>query len=284
MKQLKITQSVTERTRPVEGYLKDISRIPMLSINDETELFSRIHLGDDEARQELVKANLRFVVSVAKQYQGRGMELCDLINEGNIGLMKAAEKFDPTRGFKFISFAVWWIRQSILEALSNNSRIVRLPMNQVANINKIQGMKIDFLQKYGREPSDEEIAEELKTSSGKIRETLHSYSGYTSLDSPFGEDEDGCLLDVLPDKNTVVTDDGLEKESCRADINNILQVLTERERNIILLNFGLGCQEKSLDEIGQMMNLTRERVRQVREKAIRKLSRSEIKGRLIQYV
>lgn len=283
MKQLKITQSVTERNNIVDGYLRDISRIPMLTAEEETELASRIQCGDESARQELVQANLRFVVSVAKQYQGRGLELCDLINEGNVGLMKAAEKFDPTRGFKFISYAVWWIRQSILQAIAEQGRMIRLPLNQFGMINRIYRTKEEFLQKNEREPTDSELAEFMDITPEKIGEAESISSRHLSFDTPFGDDGDGTLLDVVPDRESPQADDSLGRESLQSDLKDVMIVLTDRERQILSLAFGLGCQEMTLEEIGERFNLTRERVRQVREKAIRKLSNPRVKSRLLQY-
>lgn len=283
MKQLKITQSVTERTRTVDEYLRDINRYPMVTEEEEAELAVRIREGDLSAQQELVQANLRFVVSVAKQYQGRGLELCDLINEGNLGLMKAAERFDPTRGFKFISYAVWWIRQSILQGIAEQSRMVRLPLNQLGVLNQIYRTRETFLQSNGREPSDLELAEFMDITPEKIGETVSMASGHISYDTPFGEDGEGTLLDVVPDKSAPQADDNLGKESLRSDLNDVMAVLSDRERQIVSLAYGLGCQEMTLEEIGLKFNLTRERVRQVKEKAIRKLSRPKLKARLVQY-
>lgn len=283
MQQMKITQCVTERNKTVDGYLRDISRIPMITTEEETELASRIQRGDESARQELVQANLRFVVSVAKQYQGRGLELSDLITEGNLGLMKAASRFDPTRGFKFISFAVWWIRQSILQAISDQSRIVRLPLNKLGELNRIYRVKADFNQKNGREPSDDEVAELLGVPIEKLNAVQNSSYGHLSFDSPFGDDGDGTLLDVVPDESVEQADEGLGKESLRTDLKDVMCVLSSREKDILALAFGIGCQEMTLEEIGERFNLTRERVRQVKEKAIRKLSRPSVKARLVQY-
>lgn len=283
MKQLKITQSVTERTRTVDEYLRDINRYPMVTEEEEAELAVRIREGDLSARQELVQANLRFVVSVAKQYQGRGLELSDLINEGNIGLMKAAERFDPTRGFKFISYGVWWIRQSILQGLAEQGRMVRLPMNQQGVINQIYRTREAFFQNNGREPSDSELAEFMDITPEKIGETVSMSCGHISFDAPLGEDREGTLLDVVPDNSSPQADDNLGIESLRSDLNDVMTVLSDRERQILTLAYGLGCQEMTLEEIGLKFNLTRERVRQVKEKAVRKLSRPKLKARLVQY-
>ena len=283
MQQLKIMQSVTARTMTVDNYLRDISSKPMVSPEEETELAVRIQNGDEEAFRRLVEANLRFVVSVAKQYQNSGLDLCDLINEGNLGLMKAARRFDPTRGFKFISFAVWWIRQSILQAISDQGRMVRLPLNQVGIINRINRKKASFLQENEREPSDAELAELMDITPDKIGEALSHSSPHMSFDKPFGEDEDGTLLDVLPDTDSTPADDPLSKESLRTDLETVLLVLNKRERDIVRMAYGLGCQEMTLEEIGSRFDLTRERVRQVKEKAIRKMSSPKIRQRLVQY-
>ena len=269
MQQLKITQSVTVRNLTVNQYLADINKYPMVTPDEETELAIRIQQGDSQAFQKLVEANLRFVVSVAKQYQGHGLDLSDLINDGNIGLMKAAWKFDPTKGFKFISYAVWWIRQSILQGLSDQGRMVRLPLNQVGNLNKITKAKSSFLQENEREPTAEELAELVDLKLEKIGETLRNSGGHISYDMPFGEDGDGTLLEVLPDNATPETDSS--------------KILAPREREILKLSFGIGCQEKTLEEIGETFHLTRERVRQLREKAIRKMSRQSVRSRLVQY-
>ena len=283
MQQLKITQSVTQRSPMLDGYLRDMSRIPMVDSDKEIELAYRIQKGDEAACRELVEANLRFVVSVAKQYQGRGLELPDLIREGNLGLIKAARKFDPTRGFKFISFAVWWIRQSILQAISDQSRIVRLPLNKLGELNRIYRVKADFNQKNGREPSDDEVAELLGVSREKLTAVQNSSYGHLSFDSPFGDDGDGTLLDVVPDESAEQADEGLGKESLRTDLKDVMCVLSSREKDILALAFGIGCQEMTLEEIGERFNLTRERVRQVKEKAIKKLSRPSVRARLVQY-
>ena len=283
MQQLKIMQSVTARTMTVDNYLKDINSKPMVSPEEETELAERIQNGDEEAYQRLVEANLRFVVSVAKQYQSSGMDLCDLINEGNLGLMKAARRFDPSRGFKFISFAVWWIRQSILQAISEKGRMIRLPLNQVGIINRINREKVTFLQENEREPSDAELAELMGITPGRIGEALSHSSPHLSFDKPFVDDEDGTLLDVIPDTGSAPTDDHLNRESLRDDLETVLTVLNQRERDIVRMAFGLGCQELSLEEIGIRFDLTRERVRQVKEKAIRKMSSPKVRQRLIQY-
>lgn len=256
----------------------------MITSEEETELAMRIKQGDEDAFRRLVEANLRFVVSVAKQYQSSGLNLSDLINEGNLGLMKAARRFDPTRGFKFISYAVWWIRQQILQAISEQGRMVRLPLNQAGLINRINKAKSQFVQQNEREPSDDELAEFLDITPDKVGEVMSRSSRHMSFDVPFGEDEDGTLLDVVPDESSEQADSGLQRESLRSDIQRVMMVLSAREREIVSLAFGLGCQEMTLEEIGEKLDLTRERVRQLKEKAIRKLARPGIKNRLTQYL
>ena len=283
MQQLKITPSVTVRSQTVNQYLADINRFPMASPEEETELAYRIIKGDMDAFQRLVEANLRFVVSVAKQYQGHGLDLPDLINEGNLGLMKAARKFDPSRGFKFISYAVWWIRQSILQGLSEQARMVRLPLNQVSNINRINKARAAFMQDNEREPTDEELAPLVDLTPAKLAETLRSSGPHLSFDTPFGEDGDGTLLDIIPDDSLLETDAPLREESLRSDLEEVMKVLAPREREILKLAFGIGCRERTLEEIGETYHLTRERVRQLKEKAIRKMSRPKVRERLIQY-
>ena len=283
MQQLKITQSVTVRNQTVNQYLADINKYPMVTPEEESELAERIQQGDTRAFQRLVEANLRFVVSVAKQYQGHGLDLCDLINEGNLGLMKAVRKFDPTRGFKFISYAVWWIRQSILQSLSDQARMVRLPLNQVGALNKIAKARSAFLQKNEREPSDEELAALVDLTPERIGDAIRSSSGHLSIDMPFGEDGDGVLMDILPDKSIPATDAPLTRESLRIDLEDVMKILAPREREILKLTYGIGCQEKTLEEIGSELNLTRERVRQLKEKALRKMSLPAVKNRLMQY-
>ena len=284
MQQVKITQSVTARSQTVNQYLSDINKYPMITPEEETELSERIQRGDTEAFQRLVEANLRFVVSVAKMYQGHGLDLADLINEGNLGLMKAALKFDHPRGFKFISYAVWWIRQTIMQSLSDQARMVRLPMNQVGNLNKISKARSTFLQENEREPTDEELAEMVDLTTGKISDALSNASNPLSIDMPFGEDGDGSLIDVLPDQSVPPADAALSAESLRTDLEDVMMILAPRERDILKQIFGIGCREKSLEEIGMEFNLTRERVRQLKEKAIRKMSRQSVKKRLCQYV
>ena len=238
------------------------------------ELAQRIKKGDQEALDKLTRANLRFVVSVAKQYQNQGISLPDLINEGNLGLIKAAEKFDETRGFKFISYAVWWIRQSILQALAEQSRIVRLPLNQVGSLNKINKALSQFEQQYERQPSPDELADMLEIPREKIADTLRVSGRHVSVDAPFVDGEDNSLLDVLVNNDSPNADKGLVNESLNTEIERALSTLTERERDIVKYFFGIGCQEMTLEEIGEKFGLTRERVRQIKEKAIRRLRHS----------
>ena len=264
-------------------YLADINKYPLITPDEEFELAQRIMNGDTAASNRLVEANLRFVVSVAKQYQGHGLELCDLINEGNLGLMKAARKFDPTRGFKFISYAVWWIRQSILQGISEQARMIRLPLNQVGNINKISKARSAFLQDNEREPTDEELAELAGITTAKLTDALRNSNSHLSFDTPFGEDGDGTLLDIIPDASTPATDSGLTHESLQYDLEEVMKVLAPREREILKLSFGIGCKEQTLEEISETFHLTRERVRQLKEKALIKMSRPAVRERLVQY-
>ena len=280
MRQLKITKSITNReSASLDKYLQEIGREELVTPDEEVELAQRIRKGDQEALEKLTRANLRFVVSVAKQYQNQGLSLPDLINEGNLGLIKAAEKFDETRGFKFISYAVWWIRQSILQALAEQSRIVRLPLNQVGSLNKINKALGKFEQEYERQPSNEELAEMIDIPKDKISDTLRVGSRHVSVDAPFVEGEDNSLLDVLPNDDSPSADKTLVNESLNTEIERALSTLTDREREIIKSFFGIGCQEMTLEEIGERFGLTRERVRQIKEKAIRRLknpSRSKL--------
>ena len=271
MRQLKISTSITTRSETLDKYLQDISRQPMISVNEEVELAQRIRQGDRAALEKLTLANLRFVVSVAKQYQNQGMSLSDLINEGNIGLLKAAEKFDETRGFKFISYAVWWIRQSILQALAEQSRNIRLPLNQVGLLNKISKESALFEQRYERRPTSEELSDILDIPAEKIDEALNHSGSSLSIDAPFEEGESNSLLDVLPSGDTPTTDKSLMNESLATEIDRALSTLTDRETEILQMLFGIGCQEMTLEEIGDHFGLTRERVRQVKEKALRRL-------------
>jgi RNA polymerase primary sigma factor len=275
MRQLKIVKSITNReSASLDKYLQEIGREELISVEDEVELAGRIRQGDRAALEKLTKANLRFVVSVAKQYQNQGLSLPDLINEGNLGLIKAAEKFDETRGFKFISYAVWWIRQSILQALAEQARIVRLPLNQVGSINKINKTLQQFEQKYERRPSVEELAEILDMPIEKIADTMKMSGRHISMDAPFVEGEDNSLIDVMPNEDSPNADRGLINESLTKEIDRALATLTEREQKILRQFFGLGAQEKTLEEIGEELHLTRERVRQIKEKAIKKLKQN----------
>ncbi len=270
MRQLKIAPSITKRDGEIlDKYLQEIGREEMLTPDQEVELARRIHEGDRKALDRLVRSNLRFVVSVAKQYQNQGMSLPDLINEGNLGLIKAAEKFDETRGFKFISYAVWWIRQSILQAMSEHSRIVRLPLNHVGSINKIHKAMAAFEQENQRRASPEEIAEMLDIPVEKVRESMRVSGRSVSVDTPFRDGEDGTMLDVMANEDDPGTDSGLNLESLSADIHRALAQLPEREREVLQALFGIGTRELSLEEIGDKYGLTRERVRQIKEKALR---------------
>lgn len=272
MRQLKITKSITNRSdASLDKYLQEIGREELISIDEEVELAQRIRKGDRRALEKLTKANLRFVVSVAKQYQNQGLSLPDLINEGNLGLIKAAERFDETRGFKFISYAVWWVRQSILQALAEQSRIVRLPLNQVGNLNKINKALAKFEQKNERRPSVNELADELGIEEDKISSAMQSSTRHLSVDAPFQDGEDNCLLDVLPNTDLPDADAEMEKESLKSDIDAMLSTLPARDRKVLIECFGIGCPEKTLEEIGDEMGLTRERVRQIKEKSLKKL-------------
>lgn len=275
MRQLKITKSITNReSASLDKYLQEIGKEDLITVEEEVELAQRIRKGDQRALEKLTRANLRFVVSVAKQYQNQGLSLPDLINEGNLGLIKAAEKFDETRGFKFISYAVWWIRQSILQALAEQSRIVRLPLNQVGSLNKINKAFSRFEQEHERRPSPEELAETLDLPAEKVADTLRVSGRHISVDAPFAEGEDNSLLDVLVNDDSPVADKTLINESLSTEVERALATLTERERDIIRLFFGINCQEMTLEEIGEKFGLTRERVRQIKEKAIRRLRHS----------
>ncbi len=280
MRQLKITKSITNReSASLDKYLQEIGREELITVEEEVELAGRIRNGDRIAQEKLIRANLRFVVSVAKQYQNQGLSLPDLINEGNLGLIKAAEKFDETRGFKFISYAVWWIRQSILQALAEQSRIVRLPLNQVGSLNKINKAFARFEQEHERKPSAEELAEELDLPIDKVAETLKMSGRHVSVDAPFVEGEDNSLIDVMVNEDSPNADRGLINESLSKEIDRALATLTEREADIIRKFFGIGTPEMTLEEIGEELGLTRERVRQIKEKAIRRLwsnSRSKL--------
>ena len=275
MRQLKITKSITNReSASLDKYLQEIGREELISVEEEVELAGRIKNGDKAALEKLTRANLRFVVSVAKQYQNQGLSRPDRSNEGNVGLIKAAEKFDETRGFKFISYAVWWIRQSILQALAEQSRIVRLPLNQVGSLNKINKAFSRFEQEHERKPSAEELANELGLDVDKVADTLKMSGRHVSVDAPFVEGEDNSLLDVMPNDDSPIADRGLINESLSREIDRALATLTPREADIIRKFFGIGVPEKTLEEIGEEFHLTRERVRQIKEKAIRRLKSS----------
>ena len=280
MRQLKITKSITNReSASLDKYLQEIGREELITVEEEVELAQRIKKGDQAALEKLTRANLRFVVSVAKQYQNQGLSLPDLINEGNLGLIKAAEKFDETRGFKFISYAVWWIRQSILQALAEQSRIVRLPLNQVGSLNKINKAYSKFEQEHERKPSPEELAEQLELPAEKVTDTLRVAGRHISVDAPFVEGEDNSLLDVLINSDSPNADRALINESLAKEIERALATLTERESDIIKFFFGIGSQEMTLEEIGERFGLTRERVRQIKEKAI-KIGRASCRERV----
>ena len=280
MRQLKITKSITNReSASLDMYLQEIGKEELITVEEEVELAQRIKKGDRAALEKLTRANLRFVLSVVKQYQNQGLSLPDLINEGNLGLIKAAEKFDETRGFKFISYAVWWIRQSILQALAEQSRIVRLPLNQVGSLNKINKAFSKFEQENERQPTPEELAEALDLPKEKVADTLRVSGRHVSVDAPFVDGEDNSLLDVLVNNDSPNADNTLINESLSREVDRALATLTERERDIIKLFFGIACQEMTLEEIGEKFGLTRERVRQIKEKAIRRLrhtSRSKL--------
>ena len=273
MRQLKISKQITNReSQSLDKYLQEIGKVDLLTPDEEVELAKRIKDGDQIALEKLTKANLRFVVSVAKQYQNQGLSLGDLINEGNLGLIKAAQRFDETRGFKFISYAVWWIRQSILQALAEQSRIVRLPLNRVGSLNKISKTFSELEQKYEREPSPEELAEVLDVTTAEVVDTMKISGRHVSMDAPFVQGEENSLLDVLENDSQETPDSGLMNDSLRREVQRALSTLTQREADVITLYFGLnGEHAMTLEEIGEKFNLTRERVRQIKEKAIRRL-------------
>jgi len=272
MRQLKITKSITDRgSEALDKYLQEIAKEELVTMEEEVELARRIREGDRKALERLTKANLRFVVSVAKQYQNQGLSLPDLINEGNVGLIKAAEKFDETRGFKFISYAVWWIRQSILQALAEQSRIVRLPLNQVGAAGKISRIMNKFEQENERHPSVNEIEEQIDLPKEKIDEALNLSTHHVSMDAPFADGDENSLLDVLVNEDSPTADRQLVLESLKTEIDSMLKLLNERERNILQAFFGINQPELTLEEIGVKYGLTRERVRQIKEKAIRRL-------------
>ncbi len=273
MRQLKISKQITNReSQSLDKYLQEIGKVDLLTPDEEVELAKRIKEGDQIALEKLTKANLRFVVSVAKQYQNQGLSLGDLINEGNLGLIKAAQRFDETRGFKFISYAVWWIRQSILQALAEQSRIVRLPLNRVGSLNKISKTFSELEQKFEREPSPEELAEVLQVTTAEVVDTMKISGRHVSMDAPFVQGEENSLLDVLENDSEQTPDSGLMTDSLRREVQRALSTLTQRESDVIALYFGLnGEHAMTLEEIGEKFSLTRERVRQIKEKAIRRL-------------
>ena len=281
MRQLKISKSITNReSASLDKYLQEIGHEELLSVDEEVELAQRIRKGDRRALERLTRANLRFVVSVAKQYQNQGLSLPDLINEGNVGLIKAAEKFVETRGFKFISYAVWWIRQSILQAIAEQSRIVRLPLNQVGSVNKINRELNKFEQEHERRPSVDEIADRIDLPEDKIEEAMKANNRHVSMDAPFVDGEDNSLLDVLADNDMPMADKALVQESLRKEIDRAIELLNDREQKVVRAFFGIGSPEMTLEEIGEKYNLTRERVRQIKEKAIRRL-RHNTKNKLL---
>ncbi len=281
MRQLKITKSITNReSASLDKYLQEIGHEELISVDEEVELAQRIRKGDRKALEKLTKANLRFVVSVAKQYQNQGLSLPDLINEGNLGLIKAATKFDETRGFKFISYAVWWIRQSILQAIAEQSRIVRLPLNQVGSVNKINRALSKFEQINERRPSPEEISESVDLPEDKVADAMKVSGRHVSVDAPFVDGEDNSLLDVIENTDSPMADKALILESLRSEIDRALRTLNNRERDIIKAFFGINQTEMTLEEIGDKFGLTRERVRQIKEKAIRHL-RQNTKNKLL---
>ena len=285
MRQLKITKSITNReSAALDKYLQEIGREDLLSTEEEIELAQRIKKGDRKALDKLTKANLRFVVSVAKQYQNQGLSLPDLINEGNLGLIKAAEKFDETRGFKFISYAVWWIRQSILQAIAEQSRIVRLPLNQVGSVNKINQLQNKFEQEFERRPNSSEIAERIDIPEDKVIDAMKANGKHVSVDAPFSDGDDNSLIDVLADSDIPMADNELVMESLRKEIADALHTLNERERNVIECFYGINQPEMTLEEIGDRYGLTRERVRQIREKALRKLRKNTKNKQLKSYL
>jgi hypothetical protein len=285
MRQLKITKSITNReSAALDKYLQEIGHEDLISIEEEIELAQRIRKGDRKALEKLTKANLRFVVSVAKQYQNQGLSLPDLINEGNLGLIKAAEKFDETRGFKFISYAVWWIRQSILQAIAEQSRIVRLPLNQVGSVNKINRILNKFEQEHERRPNVDEIADQIDLPEDKIVEAMKVNGKHISVDAPIMEGADSSLLDVLPNTESPMADNELVMESLREEVASALNVLNERERNIIECFYGINQREMTLEEIGDKFGLTRERVRQIKEKALRRLRQNTKSKQLKSYL
>lgn len=286
MRQLKITKSITNRNdNSLSNYLQDISREPLITADEEVLLAQRIKNGDEKALMKLVKSNLRFVVSVAKQYQNQGLPLQDLINEGNLGLIKAAERFDETRGFKFISFAVWWIRQSILQAIAEQSRMVRIPLHQVGILNKIKKERARLEQQYERSPSDEEIADALDLSKEKLLETVIAGTNTVSVDAPLVQDEDMTMIDTIEQDSVADTDDIVMKESLSKDITDVLSTLNDIDREVLYQYFGIGEQRSlTLDEIAQRHNITRERVRKIKERALTRLRKNDRTQKLTKYL
>lgn len=285
MRQLKINKSITNRSSAaLDKYLVEIGREELISTDEEVELAQRIHHGDRKALDKLTRANLRFVVSVAKQYQNQGLALNDLIDEGNLGLIKAAKKFDETRGFKFISYAVWWIRQSILQAISEQSRIVRMPLNQVGFQSKLAKAIVNFEQENERRPSAQELADILETDEAKVQEALGTNGKKVSVDAPFQDDDSNSLIDIMTDESAPTTDNNMEKESLSADLNAALGTLSEREQTVLKMLFGIGCNEMTAEEVANSLNLTRERVRQIKERALRRLRDDENINILTKYL
>jgi RNA polymerase primary sigma factor len=287
MRQLKITKSITNReSQSLEKYLQEIGKVDLLTAEEEVVLAKRIKQGDQEALEKLVKANLRFVVSVAKQYQNQSLSLSDLINEGNLGLVKAAQRFDETRGFKFISYAVWWIRQSIIQALAEQSRLVRLPLNKIGSLTKIKKAFAELEQKFEREPTEQELAEVLEMGDEEVKTTMGVGNRHVSMDAPFVEGESNSLLDIMEDDDAVQADQHLEfADSLSVETERSLATLTERERDVVKLFFGIGIEHPmSLGDIGDTFGLTRERVRQIKDKAISKLRSTHRSRRLVEYL
>jgi RNA polymerase primary sigma factor len=285
MRQIKIGQMITNRgCAALDKYLVDISREELVTPTEEVELAQRIHNGDMEAANKLACANLRFVVSVAKQYQNQGLTLNDLVNWGNIGLIKASHKFDETRGFKFISYAVWWIRQSILQAISEQSRIVRIPLNQVGFQSKLTKTIVNFEQEFERRPSAEELADLLDVEVDKVRDALGANGKKVSVDAPFQDDETSSLIDIMTEEDAKGTDDLTERESLSKDLDRVLAVLSDREAQVLRMLFGIGCQEMTPEEVAAKLGLTRERVRQIKERALRRLRETENIEILLKYL
>lgn len=280
MRELKILQNYTVRTQSLDLYLKSISHEPLIGVEEEVALAERIHKGDEKALERLVRANLRFVVSIAKQYNNTGMELMDLINEGNMGLIEAARRFDETRGFKFISYAVWWIRQQILLAISEQGNIIRKPLNHATNLSRINRINAKFEQEHGRRASTSELADMLNIGEDKITSALVGSGRTMSMDAPFNDDEDNTLLDVISEDDDVSVEKNLMSESLSTDLNNVLGSLSSRDKSVICMFYGIGERQYTLDEIGDHLNLSRERVRQIKDRSIRSL-RSNPRSRVL---